>query len=453
MATTTLYRATDGSTTTTFTWSGWVKRSGLGVAQGLCMNKKSDSDTNQRWRLQFTASDTLNFENKDSGGTDDVYLDTNQKFRDTAAWYHIVLVYDTTQSEANRVKIYINGESVEDNDGWGVTNRASASFTTNWSSGWEHYVGKMVDDSGTNYFFNGVMAHVHCTYGTAYQASAFGETDSTSGLWVPISAPSVTYGSQGYFLKLASGAITTDSSGEGNTMTETGTVTTTKDNAMNNFATLNSLENYYNGATFSNGNNTVGASGSNYSWNGSTFIMTTGKWYFEVLPGAAVDMMIGISGNQPVSSTQVLGNKLYQWGFNSDNGKYQNNAVDSSAYSDTWDSGDYMGVYLDLDNNKLYLGKNGTIQNSGTGVSITAPSAFTGNNYGGYVFAVGDYTTSSGTFECNFGNGYFGTTAISGAVADAGGEGQFKYNPSTGTFDGSSKDFRALCTNNLATYG
>ena len=380
MATTTLYRATDGSTTTTFTWSGWVKRSGLGVAQGLCMNKKSDSDTNQRWRLQFTASDTLNFENKDSGGTDDVYLDTNQKFRDTAAWYHIVLVYDTTQSEANRVKIYINGESVEDNDGWGVTNRASASFTTNWSSGWEHYVGKMVDDSGTNYFFNGVMAHVHCTYGTAYQASAFGETDSTSGLWVPISAPSVT------------------------------------------------------------------------SYNTATMGLAAGLWYFEVkvVASTTIAVVLGVSTKNSTSATDYLGSNSDSYSYYGENGKSITGGS-QSTYGDTYTDDDIIGVYLDLTANKLYFAKNGTVQNSGTGLSITAAASTTG---GFYLPSAGDYdSVNNVTLAFNFGNGYFGTTAISGAVADAGGEGQFKYNPSTGTFDGSSKDFRAICTDNLATYG
>ena len=47
----------------------------------------------------------------------------------------------------------------------------------------------------------------------------------------------------------------------------------------------------------------------------------------------------------------------------------------------------------------------------------------------------------------------YGTTAVSSAVADAGGEGQFEYDPSAGTFDGSSKDFRAICTKNIKAYG
>ena len=32
----------------------------------------------------------------------------------------------------------------------------------------------------------------------------------------------------------------------------------------------------------------------------------------------------------------------------------------------SYGSGDIIGVYADLDNNKLYFSKNGTLQNSGT---------------------------------------------------------------------------------------
>ena len=38
---------------------------------------------------------------------------TAMKFRDTSAWYHIVLAVDTTQSTAtDRFKLYVNGELV-----------------------------------------------------------------------------------------------------------------------------------------------------------------------------------------------------------------------------------------------------------------------------------------------------------------------------------------------------
>ena len=38
--------------------------------------------------------------------------------------------------------------------------------------------------------------------GTIYPPPAFAETDATSGIWKPITEPSVTYGSKGYFIFL-----------------------------------------------------------------------------------------------------------------------------------------------------------------------------------------------------------------------------------------------------------
>ena len=50
----------------------------------------------------------------------------------------------------------------------------------------------------------------------------------------------------GFFLKLEnSGAMGTDSSGNSNTFTVSGTLTQNVDTPSNNFATLNPLDNYY----------------------------------------------------------------------------------------------------------------------------------------------------------------------------------------------------------------
>ena len=57
----------------------------------------------------------------------------------------------------------------------------------------------------------------HFIDGTAYDADTFGETDATTGIWKPKTAPSVTYGTNGFFLKFEnSGAFGTDSSGNAN---------------------------------------------------------------------------------------------------------------------------------------------------------------------------------------------------------------------------------------------
>jgi hypothetical protein len=41
------------------------------------------------------------------------FLKTNRLFRDTSAWYHIVLRFDTTQAtDTNRHRVYVNGSQV-----------------------------------------------------------------------------------------------------------------------------------------------------------------------------------------------------------------------------------------------------------------------------------------------------------------------------------------------------
>ncbi len=95
------------------------------------------------------------------------------------------------------------------------------------------------------------MTHFHFIDGTAYDASTFGESDSVSGIWKPKTAPSVTYGTNGFFLKMEnSGAMGTDSSGNSNTFTVSGTLTQNVDTPSNNFATYNPLDNYYASSTF-----------------------------------------------------------------------------------------------------------------------------------------------------------------------------------------------------------
>ena len=96
-----------------------------------------------------------------------------------------------------------------------------------------------------NFYFDGSMSHFHLIDGTAYDASAFGETDATTGEWKGKTSPSVTYGTNGFFI-LKDGNGITDQSGEGNNFTlGGGTLTDLKDNPDNVFATLNPLDRFY----------------------------------------------------------------------------------------------------------------------------------------------------------------------------------------------------------------
>ena len=392
--------------------------------------------------------DTAKFSLETWDGSSNPKAQTTRLFRDPSAWYHLVFSIDTTDSDADeRLKIWING--VRETEFGTYTTITQDSAIPGWSgAGDTMKIGNRVLTGDS--FFEGSMAHVHIIDGTIYDASAFGETDATSGIWVPNNSPSVTYGTNGGFYKFASGALTTDSSGESNTLTEVGSPTTTKDTPNNNFATMNPLENYWQNSTFSNGNNTLvtDSGGSDYTPNLSTVGLSTGKWYMEMklitfsdASGAAV----GIVSNQPVYVDRYIGVMADDWGYYS-NGNYKTNNS-NTAYGDTYAAGDIIGIALDLTNNKLYFSKNGTWQNSGvptsgatgTGaISITAPAS---TPMGEYFFGASYYATGNMTYNTNFGNGYFGTTLISSPEADDAGIGAFAYDVPAGYY--------AICTNNL----
>ena len=147
------------------------------------------------------------------------------------------------------------------------------------------YIGVEWDNSSGTQFFDGNMTHVHYTDGQSYAASTFGETDSTSGIWKPKTAPSVTYGSKGFFLKFEnSGSMGTDSSGNGNNFTTIGgTLTQNVDTPSNNYATLTPLYTieYKSAQFFTNGNTTTNSNTTQWNTVPCTLEVSSGKWYFE----------------------------------------------------------------------------------------------------------------------------------------------------------------------------
>ena len=99
----------------TFTFSTWCKRHRLGLdgSSGTGSNYNiimgayagSASDNSHYWAFGFTNTDAIVAQ-----GWVNNFRVTNRRFRDTAAWYHLVLQIDTTQSTAsNRTKIFVNG--------------------------------------------------------------------------------------------------------------------------------------------------------------------------------------------------------------------------------------------------------------------------------------------------------------------------------------------------------
>ena len=164
------------------TISAWVKKTSEGANSTIFGG--GDAATDCAF-LNFNTSDKLFLQSATSDSAD-WGITTDAVFRDSSAWYHVVAKIDTTQSTStDRVKIYVNGNLQTVTGSY-----PSQNYDMQWSRNGEvQLVGKY---PSTGIYFNGLMAHVHFTDGYAYDASTFGQTDSTSGIWVPKTAPSVT---------------------------------------------------------------------------------------------------------------------------------------------------------------------------------------------------------------------------------------------------------------------
>ena len=411
------------------TWSGWVKRSDSSTGQLIFANGDPGS-SNYIIFFEFTGAG-LRFIIKSLSILANV--ETNAVFRDLSAYYHLVFNMDTTQATAsNRIKMYVNGEQ--------ITSFVTASYPSqnlgtqfNNAASVISVGGKAVTGANTD-FFNGYMSHVHFIDGTVYGPSTFGETDSLTGIWKPITSPSVTYGTNGFFLNFSnSGSMGTDSSGEGNNLAVTGTLTQTQDTPSNVYATYNPLGNFFPADTFSNGNTTQTTNAGNYTYNISTLGASNGKYYCEIKNSTNNNNSIGIADRPSISTTNGLTGTTYGWAYVMSGQVYNNGSI--VATYNTVTTNDIVGIALDLDNNKVYFSKNGTWQGSsdpsaGTGgISITAPAS---NRTGFYFFGSGDEATNSAVHNANFGNGYFGTTAVASAGTNASGIGIFEYDVPTG---------------------
>jgi hypothetical protein len=424
----------------TWTFSAWIKKGKVSAEQGLLW---SNPDTNNHTAIRFTSANELRCLHVASGSTGNGFdKKTNRLFRDVNAWYHIVVAVDTTLSTAtDRVKFYVNG----------VQETSFATDTFGASQNLDTYINSTelqeIGNENSAQYFDGSMAHVHLTDGTAYAASTFGETDSTSGIWKPKTGPSVTYGTNGFFLKFQdSSSLGDDSSGNTNDWTLNGSGTQTLDTPSNVFTTGNSLIKGTNGN--SNGNNTT-TSGQN-SWESmwSTLGASSGKWYAEFKPtnlGTNVGMAAGATQTEEIKTFDEIVGKVGGVHYQSHGSIYNNNVETESGGSpySTYTTNDIIGVAIDLDNNYIYFAKNGTWQNSGdptSGASGTGGISLTANKV--YHFGFGAYNS---TVTANFGNGYFATTAVSSAENDDAGYGKFEYDVPTGYY--------ALCTKNINTYG
>jgi hypothetical protein len=451
-----LSRTQSSSNQKIFTISTWVKRANI-----TDINYVTNIAASGQSRIGIIfQTNQLMFYGVDGGG-DSIYLATSALFRDTSAFYHITVAVDTTQATASdRAKLYVNGTRVT---AFAAENYCTQNF--DFPTNNPHYVGCYLS-SNQLYNFYGVMSHYHYCDGYAYDASTFGESDSVSGIWKPKTAPSVTYGTNGFFLKFEnSGAMGTDSSGNGNNFTVSGTLTQNVDTPSNNFTTGNPL--YFTNTAWttslSNGNNTfTGHTGSNsYPMVASTIAApASGKFYAEFkVTSSSQNYYVGVATPEAVSGTAINahypnwdnegGTNAHAYSYyGADGQKYVKTgggATSASAYGSSSSQNDILGIALDLDNNKLYIHKNGTYFDSGnpaSGASGTGAISVTNHEYLFFMSDGAGGSDASGT--ANFGQGYFGTTQVASAGTAPSEGGIFEYDCPTG--------YQALCTKGINSF-
>jgi hypothetical protein len=422
-----------------FTFSIWIKRTELqssGEDIFFCGNAGAVST------IFGFQNDVLKFRTN-SGDTE---IKTNRLFRDTAAWYHIVVAYDSTDStEADRVKFYVNGveETSLGTANYPSLNADSEMYETNMS----HFVGSP-DGSQTA---PGYYTELYFLDGQVKQATDFGEFDSTSGIWIP-KAYDGSFGNEGYYLDFEDASnLGLDVSGNSNNFNALSGISSADqatDTCTNNFATLNPLFKYPSSQVINEGATKVdrtSGSGLNKTFY-STFAMTAGKFYFEAQPTEGSGTMIGVESITTASNTDAdsvfVGQQSTGVGYYASNGQ-KFTSGSGSSYGNTYGNSDIIGVALDMDNRKVYFAKNNTYQNSG---DPTSGSTGTGaidlpDSSDGYLFAVS--YDSGGQWVVNFGG--FTTMSISSSASDANSFGTFEFAPPSG--------YLALCTKNLGSDG
>ena len=441
-----------GTTTlaTKGTFSFWVKRGQLGTAQIIYSNEVADD--NNRAFIQFEDDDTFRIKDTVSGSNTTFYA-TTQKFRDVGAWYHMVVALDSTEAGGDRIRIYKNGTRIPDAN-FGTSTEPNQNSDFKLLTGGQtnkNHIGKI--HGGANHFDGYLAEFVYCD-GQVLDASSFGEFDEdTPSIWKPISVSGLTMGDQGFYLDFEdSSALGNDKAGSNNfgTVTNLAATDQSTDTCTNNFATLNVLDGNLGNSTFSEGNLRFNSEdGANKCWMRSTIGVSSGKWYFEAkVQTAGNNCAIGISDRpSPDFNSTELGAGAFDYSYQSANSGNKLNNGSGSSYGDTYTDDDIVSCALDLDNNKVYFGKNGTFQNSGNptngtnpAFTITAPSL---TNHGFYFFCLGDLTSANNVrWLANFGSPPY---SESGGNSDGNGYGNFAGSVPSGYY--------ALNTKNLAEYG
>ena len=444
-----------------YTMSVWVKRSSLGVQQSIARSTNGNDDSHV---FTFNSDDSLRWDEYGSSSTIGT-LKTNRKFRDTSAWYHVVLWYDSANGTAgDRMRMWING--VEETSFATDTNPSVNAASAFNKASQPINIGRTSYSGGTNYF-DGYLSHMAFVDGLNVAHTTFGETDSTSGIWKFKSPSGITWGTNGFHLKFENSAnLGLDSSSNASNWTVNGGLRQALDTPSNVYCTMNPLQETGPGqaVTYSFGNTKVAGNWNHWQRVFGSIGATKGKWFYEFKnlqdDGYSGHCRIGWDSIDNINMTSS-GQESYYSGLTLDRaGKlrggisgysgYDPNAVRMTAAHSggnfSYTANDILGMAIDLDNETFSVYKNGNLEINAYSYAGLSNNSIS-KSRGFFIAPSYNFYSTSGenNRSCfNFGNGHFESTAITSAGANGNGS-LFEYDVPS--------NYYAWTTENINTYG
>jgi hypothetical protein len=341
-----------------------VKRGTLSSIMQLFQDGTNEASIN------FLASNAFEVNANDAGSNK--YNDTNKLYRDSSAWYYILVAIDTNLgTAADRLKIYDCDVR--------LTLSASSNFGSGTSpkllqAGTKH----LGSYNGTQDFFDGLFSDIYFIDGQALTPSDFGELN-TDGVWVP-KVYTGTYGTNGFHLDFKDAAVTSgsnaglgkDVSGNGNYWNTTNisvtagvTYDSMVDTPTNNYATLNPLANAtLTSVTFKDGNLGVTTSAARQHILSSFRLGPEKKYYWECSRGNASGSDYQTCGiallNTKIDSSPSYINPNNVWGYANSGKKVTNGTASGAIYTVSSATTDVWGFEWDGPNSTLTCYLNNT---------------------------------------------------------------------------------------------
>ena len=424
-----------------WTSSWWVKRTNLGELQYM-WSSASYYGNDGIAALYFNTDDKIHM--YFDGNTHPYGPINSRVYRDISQWYHIVWAVDAENTVA---KVWVNG--VEETNGIQPPNFSYGMNKASTKMGF----GFATWGGSPNY--KGYLAEFVHLDGQYLDETYFGEF--INGTWVPknIYDQNFTFGTNGFYLPFSNSSNigydyqTSDRSGTTNDYTVSGLASTdvVPDSCTNNFCTLNFLDK--SAGTFSESN--LRYDTSTWDMATGTFLLPSGKWYYEVRVDESVSAKAFSVGIIEANKRRRSGNSYYWsasgWSTSDQGYLYGVNVNGTTEYKISAGSAVSLTSHPDI------------VQNSVIGIFIDLESAttsikynvdggtpfelFTGMQDTNYTIGVSDYQVQL-TF--NFGqDSTFVGQETAGGNTDANGKGDFH-----SALPSSHTDYLALCSANLS---